>query len=982
MFDVGALIFRIQTAGLDVFGREMAQADRDFQKVAQSAKAAKTDVDGAGGASDKTGESFRRTRPKVKELGTELANLSDEGRQAAKEVGGTLVLAGGALIAMTGLAVKAAIDWETAWAGVTKTVDGNAQEMATLQGELRDLTGVLPAAHEEIAAVAEAAGQLGVQRENISSFTRTMIDLGETTNLSATEAATALARFMNVMGTSQSQVSNLGSAVVELGNNYATTEAEIVAMASRLSGAGRQIGLTEGEVLGLATSLSSVGIEAEAGGSAVSKVMIDIAASVDAGGERLETFARVAGVSADDFAEKWRTDPGAALATFVQGLANAEAQGSSTLGILADLGITEVRMRDALLRSAAASDQFTAAMEQGNEAFEENTALQDEAAKRYETTASQLAIAGNNARDAAIDFGTVFLPAVVAASEAVSEIAGLLGALPEPVKALTSFLGLGAGAVALFGGALLLGIPKIVEFRAAQSTLAREMPKTTAAMRGVTGLLFGPWGLAFTAGIAALGAFGAAQENARQRTDAYASTLEEGTNRITAATRQMVQDQLAAKRSADLLGFSLGELPSIYDRVEQLQSNGVAVSTALVTDAALGQVDAMKQLKAIFDTSRETFQGSQDEYEEMDSLIRAVTDAVGGQNVSIEEAIRKQEQVADATGDATVANEESADAARTSADAYMESADATAAMRDELTSLIDTMNAVNGLGQDAVSTNARYQASLADIAETAVEAGTSLDQNTVAGSANADMLSNVARDAQKAAEAQRLLDEQTMSAEDASTKYNETLASQQQKLIDAAVAAGFSADEVEALAGVIFNLPDEREVAIIAETAAAQSSIEAFIRRNAGRRFNVYLDAISSGGGGGRSMLQQADGGKVEFYSGGGRSENHVAQFARAGTWRVWAEPETGGEWYIPASPAKRARSTQVLAQAAGEFGYQLVPAQAASFADGGSYGTPAPISAGGDTHFHVNMPALPAPDADRVVREFVDEVKWLNNRP
>src|SRR3546814_585183 len=147
-----------------------------------------------------------------------------------------------------------------------------------------------------------------------------MIDLGETTNLSANDAATSLARFMNIMGTSQDQVSNLGSAIVGLGNNYATTESEILEMSLRLAGAGKQIGLTEGDVLGLATALSSVGIEAEAGGSAMSKVMIDIAASVDEGGARVEMFAKVAGMSADDFSAKWRTAPSEALAAFVKGL--------------------------------------------------------------------------------------------------------------------------------------------------------------------------------------------------------------------------------------------------------------------------------------------------------------------------------------------------------------------------------------------------------------------------------------------------------------------------------------------------------------------------------------------------------------------------------------------------------------------------------------------------------------------------------------
>src|SRR3546814_684213 len=209
---------------------------------------------------------------KTRKTGSEVEKLAQK-KEAFETLGRAALGLGAVMTAASALSVKAAMDWESAWAGVTKTVEGTPSQLAEVEQGLRDLTSVLPASHEEIAAVAEAAGQLGIQTENVVAFTRTMIDLGETTNLSANDAATSLARFMNIMGTSQDQVSNLGSAIVGLGNNYATTESEILEMSLRLAGAGKQIGLTEGDVLGLATALSSVGIEAEAGGSAMSKVI-------------------------------------------------------------------------------------------------------------------------------------------------------------------------------------------------------------------------------------------------------------------------------------------------------------------------------------------------------------------------------------------------------------------------------------------------------------------------------------------------------------------------------------------------------------------------------------------------------------------------------------------------------------------------------------------------------------------------------------
>ncbi|ATZ08306.1 hypothetical protein BOR84_10515 [Corynebacterium striatum] len=96
------------------------------------------------------------------------------------------------------------------------------------------------------------------------------------------------------------------------------------------------------------------------------------------------------------------------------------------------------------------------------------------------------------------------------------------------------------------------------------------------------------------------------------------------------------------------------------------------------------------------------------------------------------------------------------------------------------------------------------------------------------------------------------------------------------------------------------------------------------------------------------------DGGidKLERYANGGSREDHRAQIAKGGEWRVWAEPETGGESYIPLAKSKRKRSTQILAKTADIFGLsvvdkkgqrvqpgsasQVAPARAQYFADGG----------------------------------------------
>lgn len=145
----------------------------------------------------------------------------------------------GLTVPIAGLATvvtKAAIDWESAFAGVKKTtdevVDSNGKVVYSyddLESSLRSMANELPATHTEIANVAEAAGQLGIQTENVSAFTKVMIDLGESTNMSAETAATELARFANITQMSQDKFSNLGSAIVDLGKVYCPVTEKSVA---------------------------------------------------------------------------------------------------------------------------------------------------------------------------------------------------------------------------------------------------------------------------------------------------------------------------------------------------------------------------------------------------------------------------------------------------------------------------------------------------------------------------------------------------------------------------------------------------------------------------------------------------------------------------------------------------------------------------------------------------------------------------------
>ena len=113
--------------------------------------------------------------------------------------------------------------------------------------------------------------------------------------------------------------------------------------------------------------------------------------------------------------------------------------------------------------------------------------------------------------------------------------------------------------------------------------------------------------------------------------------------------------------------------------------------------------------------------------------------------------------------------------------------------------------------------------------------------------------------------------------------------------------------------------------------------------------------------------------GVENFANGGIRRENHVAQIAPAGAMRVWAEPETGGEAYIPFAKSKRARSEQILATVADKFGMRLE-----RYANGSDPGSGQVVaSPGGDT-YNINVESVPTDVAEETTSAIMFNLKHM----
>ena len=499
-------------------------------------------------------------KKKQGEAADKAMTFGDKAGQAFNQVHEAIVAAGIA-VALKEIyeyfasCAQASMDFESAITGVAKTTDLTDEELAAMSDSIKALSTEIPATTEEIAAVTEAAGQLGIQKDALLDFTEIMTMLGTATNMTADEAATSLARFANITGMATDNYGRLGSVIVDLGNNFATTESEIVAMGTRLASAGKLAGLTEPEIMALAAAMSSVGIEAEAGGTAMTQTLNAIEKAVAKGGDDLAEFARIAGMSSEEFSSAWKNDAMSALTSFIGGLGKLDEQGESTVLVLEDLGLTGIRQSNMLKALGLAADQMTGAVNTANTAWQQNTALTNEANKRYATAQSRLTMMQNAYNNLKVAIGDAYTPALSEAygvgTKVLNSVTKFVQANPGVVAAITGLAtALGAAAVAAAAFAL-----KAKLAAAAAAFLATVTPGVNVIMgvAAAVGVL--------TAGIIALASSAAndAVPSVKELTEA-ARGMREAMDEAKATYDDTVTSTMAAAGVADTYIGKLEEL--------------------------------------------------------------------------------------------------------------------------------------------------------------------------------------------------------------------------------------------------------------------------------------------------------------------------------------------------------------------------------------------------------------------------------------
>lgn len=591
--------------GVNSWQTQLNNAEAKLNKLDAEIKLNSEYLEEAKNSSDHCATSIDRFGDRVKDA----ANKSNDLRDA--------LAAAGVIAALKKTAdalsdcCKSSIEFESAMAGVAKTTDLSQEELGAMADAIQDMSTRIPASTTEIAGVVEAAGQLGIAKGDLLSFAEVMVNLGNATNLSSTEAASALAKFANVVGMAPANYERLGSTIVALGNNFATTEADIVSMATRLSSTGAIVGLREPQIMAIATALSSVGIEAEAGGTAISKLLKQFETMVAAGSPKLEGFAEVAGMTAEEFSQKWGEDAVGALSLFIDGLGAIDDAGGSSVAVLDELGIKEQRLSTAIQSLSSSRGILQSALNTADSAWVKNVSLAKEAETRYATTESKLTMLSNACDNVKKAIGDKLTPAVGKLADAGTKVLSWTAQMIEDNDTLVPLLSAVATTIGVLSGG-------IIAYTAVTKLAAAAMGLFTAVMDANHIFLAATAVAALAAGIAAFvwtASKGNPAETVESLTEAARalpeafedanSSYEDSEGKILAAS-EAVSDYIGRlkelENQGDLTAAEQAEYRQIIDKIKALmpdlnlqidEQNGLLLGGA---DALEQQAEAWKKV--------------------------------------------------------------------------------------------------------------------------------------------------------------------------------------------------------------------------------------------------------------------------------------------------------------------------------------------------------------------------------------------------
>lgn len=579
----------------------------------------------------------------LKKAMSEAASVRAAAVQAAAAVGDLMRDAGRAII-------EHANKIDTAYRNVRKTVDATEEQYQRLYDSAVRFSQTHITSASTMLEMEALAGQVGVGADALEHFAEVAANLDVATDIEAEDIALKMGQMVNVMNDlDEGGVERFADALVRLGNNMPAQESAIMNVAQRISAVGGIAGMSTPEVLAWGSAVASTGQNSEAAATALSNTISAIEVAVGVGGKDLQAFADISKVSAEDFANAWKSSPTEALSLFIQGLKNLDEADDSAIAALENMGITGVRQQQTLLGLSQTLDNLDDALTMSQDAWDGVSdkwgAAGDaarEAERKSEGFSGSLAKMQNSSEALAASFGSALVPYMDMAADVIRNLTSWLNGMDDGTKAATVGVGGLFAAISVAEpvlGALGNSWKEIIDSMKSSTTkvlgkLATKFGDTTVEVTGLssaleslmnTGALGVGGGLAVAVTVLAM--FATAALDAHQKTQRFNDAISDMNDDVKTARESL------ASGARDVESYSSAArraVVNIDDLVESFEAHSKSIEDT--RKAAQDSIGMLGQYKRVIDEAAaggEQWGASADNVAKLEWALRGLNEAAG-----------------------------------------------------------------------------------------------------------------------------------------------------------------------------------------------------------------------------------------------------------------------------------------------------------------------------------------------------------------
>lgn len=424
------------------YQKSKASMDAVNAKIQQQ----KAELDSLSGSLSKAGFKTDDFAKSQKKLATKMS--IGENFEAMKESFGKaksygkMALKNGAIAgAAAAVPLKFAIDEESVNAEIAKVADfANDKQKKEVTDSLKKMiTTEIPMSYKEIGELAAAGAQGGIETIDLSKFSELAAKMGVAFDMEAGEAGQKMANWKAAFGMDMDELKALGDKVNYLGNNSAASAASISNVISRVGALGEVAGVGSGEVAGLGAAMIAMGTDDDVAATGIKKVLTTLAS----GGNKASKA--ILGIGGADLSKAMKADGAGTIIDVFEKIKalNPEEQtgalrdifGQQNIGAIAPL-LNNLDLVKEYLGMVGDKSKYAGSMQQEFDA-------------QAGTTANQLKILGNQAKDAGMVVGGIMLPYFKKGVEKLQELALKAKAFaeehPKMMEAILKIAGVIAG---------------------------------------------------------------------------------------------------------------------------------------------------------------------------------------------------------------------------------------------------------------------------------------------------------------------------------------------------------------------------------------------------------------------------------------------------------------------------------------------------------------------------------------------------------